>query len=197
MHALLPVLERAAARAMYGSARDAVQLLAGAPEGRATGTPTALAEVQRSLMLLQLGEVEAARAAAAAAVDATQVVGVGASGGSGGDAAALAGVRSSAHTLMAAAALCRAAVEAEEGGGAGPEAAAARKKSLLEARWARARVGQSGLCQAASERGIWGHAGVFLRCTSHIHHQLEKVRRGAEEARRIGLHISSGTVGQL
>lgn len=133
MHALLPVLERAAARALYGNSRDAVQLLGSAPASLAAGAAAGLADVQRSLLLLQLGEVEAARAAAAAAVDATQVVGVGASG----DAAALAGVLSGAHTLMAAAALCRAAKEAAEGGGAGPEAAAARKKSLLEARWAR------------------------------------------------------------
>ncbi|EFJ47709.1 hypothetical protein VOLCADRAFT_91745 [Volvox carteri f. nagariensis] len=143
---LLPALEWAAVRAAAGdTAGAATQLLSAARSGgddgaaAATAVPsrpaTALADVafvQWMLVMLQLGEVEAARAAAAEAA-------------AGGPAAVWRrqpspGLRSAAYAVQAAAALVQAAL-VQAATAAGTEdtttaSAAVRKKHLLEARWA-------------------------------------------------------------
>ncbi|GIL65162.1 hypothetical protein Vafri_18951 [Volvox africanus] len=133
---LLPALEWAAVQAAAGETAAAVQLLTavienGADSGGVTvpARPVAaaslvnIAAVQHALLLLQLGEMEAAVAAAAAAAATRQYS---------------QSLRSSAHVVQAAAALMQATLAEGDGGGvgSGSNTTAVRRKSLLEARWA-------------------------------------------------------------
>ncbi|GIL84627.1 hypothetical protein Vretifemale_13269, partial [Volvox reticuliferus] len=131
---LLPALEWAAVQAAAGETAAAAQLLTAAIKSSTDGggvtvparpvaaaTLVDIAAVQHALLLLQLGEAEAA------AAEATEAAAVRQSSPS---------LRSSAHIVQAAATLVQAAVSEGEGGDVGGSTAAVRKKSLLEARWA-------------------------------------------------------------
>lgn len=136
---LLPALEWAAVRSAAGEVAAAAQVLSTAISGAFSGggsiavqprPAVALADVasvQRALLLMQLGELEAARVAAADAVVAEPVARVRPS----------ASLRAAAHSVQSAAALLQAAlaeVETVSEGEAAVVVGTVRKKNLLEAR---------------------------------------------------------------